>query len=439
MALGLILVIAALVTLSSGIYYAILLSSADEMEGTADISGTYYNSRDKRVEGAVVRVEGTDIRGLTDAKGRYELEDVPGGARTIVFERGGYPTVRVRQLIIPSDNLADLESGGNTLNIPDNLVGGVLVEKPSYTYELHENVLGRSNLTGCLIIDGMPLSGATVTLHNDTLNATSDGTGCFELENIYPGIVLLNVSVAGELHHAAAFLSEGDNNVTFDKDGNVKNFRTTDGLGMASGGTGLVEENVSFGIVDDEGGGVRGAAIVLEALSHNEVNRTILADIPPFDQWLTKSERTLNGKDDIPLIPGNLYAVEVASPGLGSVIFWNLTLNGSRSIDVTLGPSLGTDRYTYSLAGFLVAMIFHFLVTMVIIWGLPAAFGGRNFPRVITAAIAAFVSSASLPLGQLTLPLAHNWILGGGAIVILLLKRNWFTGKGGGTDKGGDN
>lgn len=425
---GILLVVGALITLSSGVYYAILLSNADGIEGTATVRGTYFNSRDRRVEGVLVRVEGTDISDVTDDRGKYELKDVPGGARTIIFERGGYRTIRVKQLVVPSDKLTGSGGRDNILNIPDNIAGGRLVEKPRYHYDLIETELEAANLTGQLMQGDAPVAGALVTVHNSTLNATSNGEGFFNVSGLAPGAVMLNVSQGPIKTFGAAMLSVGNNTAGFELVDDNNTMTTLHVNGAPIERDGPYSRNVTFNILNHDRTDSNDVRIFAEPVVYNEINMTLLRDMPPFYDWVSGEGMNGGDADGLRLIPGNIYKAEVAVHGRESLILWNVTRNGTDEINVTLGESLDTIEYEYSLTGFVVVMLFMFLFTLLIIYGIHSAFRGNNYSRVMTGGIAALVSSASLPLAALSLPLAHNWMIGACVVVVLLLKRKSFSG-----------
>jgi len=439
MAIGLLLVAALIITITSAVYYCFVVVSADDLEGTATVKGTYYNSRDKRVEGVLVRVVGTDTYDITDEKGRYELEQVPAGRQKIVFERGGYPTITITQLIIPEDRLDRYDVETNRLDVPDNIVGGKLVDKPRYRFDLNEITLERSNLTGKLSANGISLEDITVSIHNSTANATVNAEGYFELHDLYPGILLLNVTHGEYITHAATFLKEGDNHITFWPVGdniqplpneNDINSGTASPLKVSSvedidNWTYYTSKEEIFVNVLSYEKAMSDAILLLKPLAYNPINRTIVNTL--YHSALESPVYNIREKPTLTIIDGHIYGLEVAAPGLESHFHWNLTYNGTDTLDVRLTGEIEPVSYSYSLIGFKIVIAFHLFLSVIISLSLGSAFRSTKFSRVMTGTIAAFVSSASLPLAFLAVSMAHNWILGALAFVLLLIKRKDFS------------
>ena len=437
--IGLLLAAALMITISSAAYYCFIVVSADDLDGTATVKGTYYNSRDKRVEGVLVRVEGTDISDMTDDRGRYELEQVPAGRQKIVFERGGYPTITITQLIVPEDRLDRYDVETNRLDVPDNIVGGKLVEKPRFSFELNEIPLESSNLTGKLSVNGISFKDTTVTVHNSTANATVNGKGYFNLSDLYPGILLLNVTHGEYTTHAAAFLKEGDNNITFWPVGdNIQELPSEDDIDSGSAGPLTVssledidnwtyytsKEEIFVNVRSDEKA-MSDVTLLLKPLAYNPINRTIVNTLA--DSALESLVYNIRERPTLTMIDGHIYGLEVAAPGLESHFHWNLTYNGTDTLDVTLTGEIEPVSYSYSLLGFKIVIAFQIFLSVIISLCLGSAFRSTNFSRVMTGTIAAFISSASLPLAFLAMSLAHNWILGALAFVLLLVKKKDFS------------
>jgi len=439
MVIGLLLVAALIITITSAVYYCFVVVLADDLEGTATVKGTYYNSRDKRVEGVLVRVEGTEIWDMTDEKGRYELEQVPAGRQKIVFERGGYPTITITQLIIPEDQLERYDVETNRLDVPDNIVGGKLVDKPRYRFDLDEIPLEGSNLTGKLSAKGISLEDITVTVHNSTTKATVNAEGYFELHDLFPGILLLNVTHGEYTTHAAGFLKEGDNNITFWPVGdNIQPLPNKDDIDSGKAAPLTVssvedidnwthyttKEEVFVNVRSDEMA-MPDAILLLKPLAYNPINLTIVDTL--YHSALESPVQNIREKPTLTVIDGHVYGLEVTAPGLTSRFHWNLTYNGTDTLEVTLTGELEPVAYSYSLLGFKIVIVFHIFMSIIIILSLGSAFRSTKFSRVMTGTIAVFISSASLPLAFLAMSLAHNWILGGLAFVLLLIKRKDFS------------
>ena len=439
MVIGLLLAAALMITISSAVYYCFIVVSADDLDGTATVKGTYYNSRDKRVEGVHVRVEGTDISDMTDDRGRYKLEPVPAGRQKIVFERGGYPTMTITQLIIPEDRLERYDVETNRLDVPDNIVGGKLVDKPKFSFDLNEIPLESSNLTGKLAANGISFKDIAITVHNATANATVNGEGYFHLTDLYPGILLLNVTHGEYTTHAAAFLKEGDNNITFWPVGdNIQPLPNENDIDSGTAGPLTVpsvedidnwtyytsKEEIRVNVRSD-GKTMSDTILLLKPLPYNPINRTIVNALA--HSALESHVYNIRERPTLTMIEGAVYGLEVAAPGLESHFHWNLTYNGTDTLDITLAGDIEPVSYSYSLLGFKIIIAFQIFLSVIISLCIGSAFRSTNFSRVMTGAIAAFVSSASLPLAFLAMSLAHNWILGALAFILLLIKRKYFS------------
>jgi len=418
----LLLVLALIISLSSVVYYFILVTSASDLSGEAILKGTYYNNYDRRVEGVLVWVEGTGISGYTDEEGEYELRGVPAGEQTIVFERGGYPTIRVTQLIIPEGKLKKYDVKNNRLDIPDNIVGGVLVDKPGHRYYMEENQLGEASLSA-KFLENITLKNATVSVYNSSVISPIED-GKFNLSGLAPGLLLLNVTNSEEVSHAVTFLKEGSNNVTFGRDHNIY---LDNSLDSANSSEELPRKEIELTILDINDISVPGVTLFIRPVAHNPINRTILDSISTLKGVLDHHITQFSWNDKLSLINGQVYNMEITSPGYGSVYLINMTYNGTDPVKVVLDTPIAPLDYHYTLASFIIVIVFQVIMSLLIGFGLKAAIGRGNFGSVMTGCIAAFASSASLPLAFLIMPVAHNWILGAAAFVLLLVNKNKFS------------
>ncbi len=418
-----LLVLALIISLSSVVYYFFLVSSASDLSGEAILKGTYFNSNDRTVEGVLVRVEGTDISAYTDEKGDYELAGVPAGEQTIVFERGGYPTIRVTQLVIPEEQLKRYEMKNNYLDITDIIVGGVLVDKPIHSYRVEENILAKASLTA-KFAENVTLKNATVSVYNTTEITQVSEDGEFNMSGLAPGLLLLNVTVTDETSHAVVFLREGKNNVTFERDIDIFVDRS---LFPLTANEELPTKDIGLSVLDINDQTAPGATLFIRPLAYNPVNRTILEGIPPFKDALGSSIIQYSGNEKLSLINGHVYQIEIATPGYESVYLINMTYNGTEPLMAVSDTTISPLNYHYSLAGFKIVIVFQIIMSLLIGFGLKAAISRGKFGRVMTGCIAAFISSASVPLALLIMPVAHNWILGIAAFVLLLINKNKFS------------
>ena len=427
--LTLLLVLSMFVTLSSVVYYSVLVFSVDDLSGTAMVNGQYHDDRGRKVQGATVRVEGTDIINFTDENGRYVLHDVPAGEQTIVFERGGYPTISVTQLIIPDEVIPKDRFPDNIimkekeLDIPDNIVGGVLVSGPDYHVRIQENPLVPANLSGRLFLNSAPLNNSVVSVFNSTMNATVNETGHFRLSGLAPGILLLNVTWTNGTSHALSFLMEGENNISYDRVGTDAYFDTTAEGGEPPGSI-PGERQITVTALDFEQGAMSGLIAYRHPRSYNPLNLTIVDDIHP--SVMTGQRIPFDSGTPLSVIPGHIYDVEFTKPGFESLYIVNLTYNGTDTLVIDFPEEFSPVLYKYTLAGFWVIIFFLLITSIFIACSIKPAYKGENFGKVMTGAIAAIISSASLPLAFLMLPLAHNWMLGGATLLLLLLRRKDF-------------
>ena len=429
--LTLLLILSLFVTLSSVVYYTVLVFSVDNLSGSTTVNGQYHDARGRKVQGATVRVEGTDIINFTDENGRYVLHDVPAGEQTIVFERGGYPTISVTQLIIPEEMIPSdrfpesIIMKERELDIPDNIVGGVLVSEPDHHVRIREDLLAPANLSGRLFINSVSLKNTTVSVYNSTINATVNETGHFDLLKLFPGILLLNVTGPNGTLHALSFLEEGDNDISYNLDGNGSHFKMTAVGGNHLNGSIPMEKPITINARDMEGGNMNELSVFRHPLSYNPLNLTIVDEICP--SAMTKRMFSLNSGMDLPTIHGHIYNVEITKPGFESLYIVNLTYNGTDTLDIYFPQGIPPVSYEYTLAGFWVIIVFLLVTTIFIAYGIKSAYKADRFGRVMTGSIATFVSSASLPLAFIMLPVAHNWLLGGALLILLLARRKDFS------------
>lgn len=75
------------------------------------------------VAGVLVQVEGTELRVLSDAEGRFELRGVPPGPQSLRAERLGYATTRL-QVVVPARGVVEveIELSSSALNVPGIVV-----------------------------------------------------------------------------------------------------------------------------------------------------------------------------------------------------------------------------------------------------------------------------------------------------------------------------
>ncbi len=418
-----LLALALIISLSSVVYYLFLVTSVSNLTGEATLAGTFYNSNDRRVEGVLVRVEGTGISGYTDERGDYELKGVPAGEQTIVFERGGYPTIKVTQLIIPENKLKRYDVENNRLDIPDNIVGGVLVDKPRHRYQFDENNLEEANLTARFPKNLISYN-ATVSLYNSTIIYQISENGEFNLTGVSPGLLLLNITFNGETAHAVALLKEGSNNITFKRE---LDFYVDSSLGPVNSSEELPRKEIGFRILDIDEQPFPEATIFIRPLVYNPMNMTILDNIPSYKDVLKKRILNLTENEKISIIDGHVYNMEIAVPGYVSFYFVNMTYNGTDPVKAHLETSISPVDYRYSLSWFWIVIFFQVIMSVFIGFSLKAVISRGKFGRVMTGCIAAFASSASLPLAALIMPVAHNWILGVAAFVLLLINKKKFS------------
>lgn len=405
---GVLLIFSLLLIVSSIGYYSFVLLSVKEIDGTATVNGTFYNSTDNRVWGVEVAVKGTSLRTYTDVDGQYCLDGVPAGEQTFVFQRGGYPTLEVKQLVLPVDNLP---VNNLILDIPDNLEGGVLVDKPSYKYVNIGEGPGNASLKGILFSNDTLLTGISVQVFNSTGKTTetiTDMNGTFFLEGLRPGLFMFNVSAEDFKAHGLVFLARGSNEVTFHES-------NTTFLPSAS----VEPEELSIEVPGMETG-VQGYIFAIPQI-YNNVNRTLANGIPGFGD--TFSSQRVSSGNVLWLMPHHIYSLEVAIPGHQSVIYPNYIPNGNGSIELILPDEIPVQHHSYSLKAYYGVIIFLVLMAIMVSFGLKSAFGGKGFGLTLCACMAAFFSSVSLPLSSLETGFAHNWLVGGVAFIILVSNR----------------
>jgi uncharacterized protein YfaS (alpha-2-macroglobulin family) len=99
----------------------------DSVGAPGEILGVVVDAQSRQpVAGAIVAVEGTELRTVTDASGRFRLARVPTGSRTVVVSRAGSESARV-QVQVGDQPLAQLriELTGAALLLENVVVTGV--------------------------------------------------------------------------------------------------------------------------------------------------------------------------------------------------------------------------------------------------------------------------------------------------------------------------
>jgi hypothetical protein len=90
------------------------------------VSGTVADSRSGQpVVGAIVEIEGTRLIVMADAEGRYRIDNVPAGNRTLLARRLGYAPARQAVTVVAGQNVrADLELAMTGILLDEVVVTG---------------------------------------------------------------------------------------------------------------------------------------------------------------------------------------------------------------------------------------------------------------------------------------------------------------------------
>lgn len=173
-----------------------------------NITGTIVDTSGNAIQGA--SVTGSGLTALTDASGSYALNDVPGGAVTLVASAAGFS---------PATETVTATTG-NTVAAPTMALASNL-----------GNVIGK-----VMAAANAPIAGATVTFGGGT--AITDSTGSFSFTNIPAGTIQLvasasgfqsviqNVTVTGGNTTTANFILAVANNAPGTVTGTVTNIQT---------------------------------------------------------------------------------------------------------------------------------------------------------------------------------------------------------------------
>lgn len=161
-------------------------------EGTAKLTGVVFDSTSMQaLDGARVAVIGTSAMGETDARGRFELGDVPAGSYWVSFYHPRLRTLGVsppsRQVAFAAGEVVDL-----ALSIPSEetlLLGWCMAEQPGREYGVIAGVVTDS-LTGVQ----MPRAVVSVTPARSSsarpVEARTDETGYFRMCAVPTGVPL---------------------------------------------------------------------------------------------------------------------------------------------------------------------------------------------------------------------------------------------------------
>lgn len=147
------------------------------------IRGDVYDNEGNPVEGVVVSLEGTDFSATTDARGQFEIMNVPEGTYTTVQTKLGYRSVAKTVTI----------EGLQTVNV-----------------ELDVNIIGTLTMQGEVRNEyGEPLAGATVSLAGyNSYQAKTDATGAYSIEGVYLVKEPYQVSVSKDFYSGATAQAE---------------------------------------------------------------------------------------------------------------------------------------------------------------------------------------------------------------------------------------
>lgn len=147
------------------------------------IRGDVYDNEGNPVEGVVVSLEGTDFSATTDARGQFEIMNVPEGTYTTVQTKLGYTSVSKNVTV----------EGLQTVNV-----------------ELDVNIIGTLAMKGEVRNEyGEPLAGATVSLTGyNCYQVQTDATGAYLVEGIYLVEESYNVRVSKDFYSSATAQAE---------------------------------------------------------------------------------------------------------------------------------------------------------------------------------------------------------------------------------------
>jgi len=129
-------------------------SAAAQGHGTVAGAVTRAGQDGWALSGVTVRVQGTNLATVTGANGRYTLQRVPAGARTVVFRQLGYAPVEVRVTVAEgSEATANATMVATPIELGDIVVRGAskaperIVEAPAAVAAVEPQVLDAVSVT----------------------------------------------------------------------------------------------------------------------------------------------------------------------------------------------------------------------------------------------------------------------------------------------------
>ncbi len=131
------------------------------LKGDAEISGSVVaESNDKPLAGVKVQIAGTSRETLTDAQGKFRLEDVPSGATShLQFAHAGYRPANIATEVIPGE--------GKPVSVA---------------------LMGAAGFTGSITdANGQPIPGAVINVPGTSAEAVSEENGDFHIAGLMPG------------------------------------------------------------------------------------------------------------------------------------------------------------------------------------------------------------------------------------------------------------
>jgi hypothetical protein len=207
---GVAMIIAMILLLFSAWIFYYNAEYVEDMSGSGPITGVLKEDReDKRIplKDVNISVEGLDIWTYSDSSGYYELDNVPAGKHRFKFEKPGYETVIVKDIVFSKKDLDASNVESNNISIPGNLRGGQYLGAFEREIEFQELSLENGTVSGSVVDESNnALAGANVTYIDSkqaalvsslppTLVDTGQ-SGDFSFDS-KPGRYLFNVSLNG--------------------------------------------------------------------------------------------------------------------------------------------------------------------------------------------------------------------------------------------------
>jgi hypothetical protein len=341
---------------------------------------------------------------ITGLDGKYKLENVPVGIRTLKYVKPGYNTVIMRTIVLPDD----------TPNAPLTNRIDLYLEGPTIT--TIENPL-RNSTVFCTIrnITGMPLANVTLQIVEHNLTGYTDLTGNLTFAEVPPGRATINATCEGYNNTVYEIFIRPGMNETLNLTMKLGNISTVDTYRITD--TYRIHGRI-FLDTDDTMNAIAGVSAVQVRIS--ELG---LCNIT-----------SPNGTFALDTVPIGIYNLEVHAENYGILIIENITVHESNlnitNMTITLKDCLESTYIDRAdLSGFYLCAGIELFLAMLVLAGCIYAWRRKMYGVVLVGAfcgILTFAGPVVINIPSIT-AITTNQILGLIAVILTMRARREFT------------